>query len=163
MPQLGIHASFRNNGLTVTVGDDGPHEGCVGAVTEWQLLSLERLNLLFDGFGFAGQCRLLNLQIDRFDQPAIGRHVVADFHQHDVAWNKFTSGDFLNGTLAPNTHDGHGQLLQCCQRFLGPIVLNKTKRRVQHDDSHDDNGVGVLVQEGRYALPQRSASRPSPR
>ena len=63
--------------------------------------------LLFDRQRFARQCRLLNVEIARFQEPRIGRDQVSGRQPHDVTGDNIGSPDFLPLPVAQ--HGGGGR------------------------------------------------------
>ena len=61
---------------------------CCCGRPERQVLAAERLGVLLHRHGFARERRFVHLQIDRLDQPSVGRHLVARMQQNQVAWHE---------------------------------------------------------------------------
>jgi hypothetical protein len=75
----------------------------------------------FDRLRFAGQRSLLDAQVAQFDQPQVGRHLVAGSKHDDIARHQLAGIDLLPPAVAH--HDGTQPA--CCgwRRAIFPPCL----------------------------------------
>ena len=102
-------------------------------------VAFERPDLLGYRHALAGQGRFVGLKIRRFDEPGVGRDLVAGFDQDDVAGNDVMGCDPLSLAVANDGGFRRGQRHQGPHGLLGARLLDEAEHRVQDDDRHDDD------------------------
>ncbi len=147
--ELGAHAGFDNHRRASPVGDRRAHEDHVDLVSHGSIELCQRTGRFLDGHRLTGECRLLDLEVDRFHQATIRRDPGAHFEQDDVAGNQVGGRDLANVAVAADAHGRHCQLLEGGHRPLRPVLLDEPQRGVQHDDGQDHDGVLKVAQESR--------------
>ena len=123
--QLRVHARGHDDSLAAPVGDQATGKGQVGPVAQRQVaFSCQGFGMLFHRLAFAGQGALIRTQPCRYREPQVGGHIIARLQQHHVAGNQVRCRHGEEGPFAAHLRVGRGQLLQCLQRFFGPVFLN---------------------------------------
>ena len=105
--------------------------------------------LLFDGIGFAGDERFVDLHLPA-DHNAIGADLIAGPEFHNVIPHQFCGGNHLHRTVTDGPHRAGSHQIQLCHRPFGPDLLKNTDDGV---DQHDDHKVQIL--HGRAAGQQK--------
>ena len=105
--------------------------------------------VLFYRQRLAGQCRLLNVQIARFDEPRVRWDDVSCRQPHDIAGNDPGTTD-----VDPISVTQHGGLRgdprpQLLDGLLRAVGLCEVERVAQNDDHDDDARVHRLPERGR--------------
>src|SRR5690606_26178166 len=124
----------------------------IAPVAQWRSLAIARgqnPRVLADRLGFAGERRLLNSQIDALHYAAVGRDQVAGFQLDHVTRNQQTGRNLGQAAVAYGADRRHGEFLQGGDGLLRAILLRKADDRVQSDDSHDNDDLFDLTEDGR--------------
>ena len=106
---------------------------------------------LLDRHRLAGQRRLLDGEVGRDADTAIGRNPVTDCQPDEIAWDELAC---RNVELAPATHGGGSRRRQLAERLespLGPVLLQKAQQRREHDDHRDDDRLRLVAEDRRQA------------
>jgi hypothetical protein len=122
-------------------------EGHVEAVAQRMLAVRQRLDVLFHGGRFTGECRLVDAKLRHLVQPQVGRHEVAGLQQHHVTRHQLGCFDALRQAAA--THGGlrRGEALKRLEGAFGSPLLRESDRRVEQHDDDDGHGVGRVADE----------------
>ena len=99
--------------------------------------------------GFAGQRRFVYLELGDFDQPQVGRHLVARLQQHDVTRYQGLCLHLQHLAAAHHRRLRRCQPLQRCQRLVGTPGLNKTDGCIEQHDDQNYQGVHQLANHAR--------------
>ena len=99
------------------------------------------MRVLLDRLGLTGERRLLNPQVDGFQQAAIRRYQVPRLKQDDVAGHQFRRGNLLDHTVATNLHHRHRHALEGGHCFLGPVLLTEAQQRIENHDDSDNRRI----------------------
>ena len=135
LAELGAHAGGSYHGACLARHHRGAGQHDVPGQERRHL----RLGLGTAGPGqrFAGDRRGVDAHAERFDQPAVGRHEVALFEQHDVAGHQF-GGECLRDLAGPeHLRQLRQQLAQRGDGPFGPVLLPEGKDPVDEDDADD--------------------------
>ena len=91
--------------------------------------------------GFAGECRFLDFEVVRGEEPAVGGDAVARLKQHDVAGHQLAGVDFDEPAVAPHAGPRGEHVLQCRERAFGAVLLVEAERSVQQHDDEDHHRI----------------------
>ncbi len=97
--KFGFHPGVGHQAPPPAVAHQGAFVGHVFAVPDGQVRLFDRCAILFDGYGFAGQGRFLDSELDRFGQSKIGRNHVAGLQNHEIARNQPLRGNRFSLTV----------------------------------------------------------------
>ena len=140
LADLRVHAGAGHDGAAGALGHGRAVEHHVGAVAEG-LGAFQRLRLLADRHGFAGQARLCDAQRGGGQQSAVGGDGVALAEHDDIA------GDDLGGVhahdLAVTQHRGlrGSHLGERGHGLFGAGLLNIAEHGVDDQDQHDHDRI----------------------
>ncbi|OIQ66197.1 hypothetical protein GALL_522370 [mine drainage metagenome] len=105
--------------MTAPMRGGGALEGHVQPVAQRVGLALQHVGMFIDSHRLARECRFVNLELGRFDEPQISRDLVARFKQHDVARHQRLRRHLLHLAGAQHRRLGCRQPLQRRQRLIG--------------------------------------------
>ena len=91
------------------------------------------------GQRLAGQGGQIHPQVKGFDQPAVGRHLVAFAEQQHIAWHQQFGGQRLQDRITQHVDLLRQQPAQGIKRLLGPVGLPERKNPVDQDHADDCN------------------------
>jgi len=98
------------------------------------------------GHRFAGERRLLRVEVRRLQEPRVGRYRIAGREMNDIAWNEAAALDLHPAAVAPDGR-GRSQLrLQLSHRAFGAECLPVVERDAENDDGGDDRRIGGLAE-----------------
>ena len=118
-----------------------------GAVAEGGLGVGHGRGPLLDRHRLAGQRGLVDRQVRRHHQAAVGRDPVAGLEQHDVAGHELVGGDLDDPVVAPHPDPAHQHLLQGVEGVGGLGLLDVAEHGVDQQHHADDDRV-LHVAEG---------------
>ena len=137
VPRFGAVARGPDDGLALTGGDERAGEGEIAAVGEHGV-ERERVRVLVDGEGFAGECGFIDLQTFHLHQPQIGGHAVARLEQHHIAGHESLGVDSLRAAIAAHGGLGRDHAGERLDGFPGLGLLEKTENGIEDHDAEDD-------------------------
>ena len=146
--ELGVHAGGGDHRATAAVGRGRAGKGHVAAVTDREAGVVQRAGVLFGRHRFAGQGRFLDLQVDRFDQPRIGRHAVAGSQQDHVAGHELPGRDLALLPATEHGRGGGGHAAESVGRPLRAVLLREPEQNGKQDDGRDRNRLRTMSQYG---------------
>ena len=88
-------------------------------------LVVDRIRGLLDRHRLAGEHRLVALELDRLEQPHVGRHDVADRQLHDVARYELDDVDALRHAVAHDERGVPDLRVQRLDRLLGSELVHE--------------------------------------
>ena len=138
---LGRHAGRDHHGAAAAVGGDRAREQHVEAVAEADIASRLTADVLRDRQAFAGQRRLVGVEIGILDDAGVRRDLVAGLDQHDVAGDDLIGRDALALAVADDRGFRGGQRHQCAHRFFGARLLEEAEQGVEATIAQDDDGL----------------------
>ena len=138
-PDFGGHSGVGHHDLGTTAGDRGVHESHAVTITDTGVRIGHHLGVLLHRVALAGEGRLVDLQIDRGDDAAVGRDAVAGLHDDDVAGDQVHGGGGLDLTVSSDPGGGGQHAFQGVERCLGSVFLNEADGGVRqnHHQHHD--------------------------
>jgi len=95
----------------------------------------------------AGQDGLIDLEVDRLDQPQVRRHPIPGVEDHYVPRHQLPRGDPLLHALP---EDGGHRRSHPTQRLQGPlraVFLDEAEQDGEEDDDHDDHRLRPMAQD----------------
>ena len=98
----------------------------------------------FDGDGFAGKHGLINLNRS-LSQAHVGRNHGSERQLHDVARHQLGGGQIRPDAIPPNRRSERQPRLQGGKGCLGTPLLEESERGVEHQQTRDDRGPGILA------------------
>ena len=107
----------------------------------------------------ARECRLLDVEIARFQYHGISRHKVAGGETDEVAGHYVAARDFLPRLVATDSGRQGNLFAQSSNGLIRADRLHALNRGADRDDQTDHNGARNLAQpcrnQGRYQQNQR--------
>ena len=137
---LRVHAGVLHLGDPHAAHHRGALEHGVGALPQGRVVG-HRLGGFMDGLGFAGERRLLNIQVGGLNEGCVRPHGVALGQEKHVAGNQVMGGD---GLLFTVTHHGGirgGHFRQSSHRVGGLRLLGVPQNSVSDHNDGDDNNI----------------------
>ena len=127
-------------------GDDhGAGEHHAFAIPDRRLLG-DRIGGLVRGHQLAGERRFLGPQVLDIGEPEVGRHLVAQFEQHDVARHELIRRQHARRAAAQGPRFGRQHVADRIQRLLRSPLLDEPEQPVDDDDAQNDRGVDPQAQ-----------------
>ena len=106
------------------------------------------VGLLFSRVGLPGQQGLVDEQIARLQQPAIGGHDVARAKMNHVARDEAVDRHHGLGAIPPHVRlQGYGTA-EGLDRVLGPNLLDEVQHHAEQDDHSDDHETCEIAGNG---------------
>ena len=118
--------------------DRGAHKDEIGLLIGLHDLAGKVASMLFGRIGLPRQQRLIDKEVARFDQPAVGRDDIAGAEIYDIARHQLFEMQLALASVAEH------QRLWChgaAQRIDGVVrvkLLDEIERHAQRDDDDDD-------------------------
>ena len=143
---LGLHAGFRDDAASASVGDDRAHVAAVDAVAQACVFGKDSGCVLFYGNGFSRERGLVDFQVDGFNQPQVGGNIVACFQNGDISRNYIGGRHLHDLSAAENLRVRACHFLQRLQRVARLVFLVNAQEGVQDNDGKDDDALQRLSQ-----------------
>ena len=140
LADLRVHAGAGDDRTAGALSDGRAVEDHVGTIAE-RLGAFQRIGLLADRYGFAGQARLGDAQRRGGEQSSIGGDGVALAEHDDVAGHDIGRIDVNELAVAQHRSLRRGHLGERLDRLLGAGFLNVPQYRVDDQDQDDDNRI----------------------
>ena len=112
----------------------------------------------FDGDGFAGEHGLINLNRS-LRQADVGGNHGPERQLHDVARHQLGGGQIRPDAIPPDRRRQRQPRLQGGKGCLGTPLLEESERGVEHQQTGDDRGPGILADAPSEARSRLRASR----
>ena len=117
----------------------------VEAVTESRRCVGEQGRVFVHRDRFAGQRRLVHLELCRLDQSQVGRHLVARLQQHDIAGHQRLRRNLPNRAAAQYRGLCSREALQRCQCLVGAPGLHQPDGGIEQHNDHDHQRVQPIA------------------
>ncbi len=170
--QFGIPGGGDHHSARLAAGHQGAGIGHATAVAE-QRVDGHRDAALLHRHRLAGQGRLVDMEVLRFEQPQVGRHPVAGGQQHHVARYQAFGVQRLALAVAQDQGMQRKHVADGVQRVGRLALLDETDQRVDHhrqedyrtvhpeaEQRGDQRGEQHHVQQDVVELPQQAQQRP---
>ena len=106
--------------------------------------------VLFGRVGLAGEERFIDIEIARFDQPAIGGHEIAGREKNDVAGHDLRRGNVDRLSIAKRFGGKRDLLAQPLGGVLGLALLRHVENYGHQHNGGDDDEARNVPGERRY-------------
>ena len=90
--------------------------------------------------GFACQRGVVDAHVERFDQAAVGGHLITLGQRNHIARNQRRGGQIADDPIAPHTHRRRKQPLKRLECLVSPSLLPEREHAVDQDDRDDRGG-----------------------
>ena len=106
---------------------------------------------LLDRIGFAGEQRLVDGEVARLDEAAVGGHQVAGIEHDDIAGDERLDRHLSDRPVAHHVGLDRDRAGQRLHRVLGLALLNEIEDDAQEHDRGDDGEAGEVAGQSRQA------------
>ena len=149
LAEFGAHAGSDDHSSAAAVGDEGTHIAHILAVAQGHLGLLDRGGVLLNRLRLAGECGLLDAQIDTLDHAHVGGDEVACLQGDYVAGDQVAGRDLLELAIAEGAHVGDGEFLERGDGLLGAVLLEEAEDGKEHNNGEDGPRLEELAKEER--------------
>lgn len=125
--------------------DGGPHEDEIGFLGGLLGPTGNLAVVLFGRVRLAGQQGLVDEEVTRFDQPAVGGNNIAGGELHDIARHQLLE---MQLALAPRAENQRFRRHRAAERIDGVLrayLLHEVERNAERDDGDDDEEAGRVA------------------
>ncbi|KAG6548004.1 hypothetical protein Mapa_010438 [Marchantia paleacea] len=144
-PDLRVHSRGHGDSSAPSFGQRRARVHHVQAVAQRRIVAFDGLHGFGHGERFSCEHGLVHLQVEHFDQSAVGRDHVAHFEHDDVSRNDAGARDPAESTVSDDFGCGRSHPSQSIHRLLGTVLLDETHCGVEDDDEGQHSSFGVVL------------------